>query len=258
MCAGVVAQQNSGTARSCYVARRRSGRSRQRTRWRRESCSGAMGAAGGEASAPVAAAASKRAPGLPPARAKPPSAPTAADEPAASAQPGGDDREAGTADPDEEVDDVDVFNGRPDLAQNTIEELRSRHRQLKQQQKSEVAAAQPKAQTRPGVETNAEPGHRISPPGAYGQRHRFQRGRLWRSKRSVSLENRGSASRVSAKRGALVSASCGQRRCRVRRVSRIAQIERSAICDVQRARILTHTNPIRTCVYFYMYIEQDA
>jgi len=91
-------------------------------------------AAGDAPPASTAAAASKRAPGLPPARAKPSSAPTAADEPAASAQPGSDDREAGTADPDEEVDDVDVFNGRPDLAQNTIEELRSRHRELKQQQ----------------------------------------------------------------------------------------------------------------------------
>ena len=218
-----------------------------------------MEAAAGDApSASTAAAASKRAPGLQPALAQPPSATSAADEPAASDQPGADDREAGTADPDEEVDDVDVFNGRPDLAQNTIEELRSRHRELKQQQKKgEIAAAQPKAQTRPGIETHEEPGHRISPPGAYGQRHRFQRGRLWRSKRSVSLEMQANASRLSTERGALQpqlqkAAPPGER------MSRIAQIERSAICGVHRAHILTHTNPLRRSVCNSMYIEQET
>jgi hypothetical protein len=92
-------------------------------------------AAGDTPLASSAAATSKRAPGLRLACAKPPSVPAAVDEPAASAQPGSDDREAAAADPDEEVDDIDVFNGRPDLAQNTIEELRSRHRELKQQQR---------------------------------------------------------------------------------------------------------------------------
>jgi len=89
-----------------------------------------------EAAAAAATAASSAKPAKPAgAGAAKPAAVAAAIAPAASVQPGAEEPARGGADDGSEAEELSLILGRPNLSQNTIEELRARNRLLKKEQK---------------------------------------------------------------------------------------------------------------------------
>ena len=90
---------------------------------REAAAASATSASSGKPAKPVSAATTKPAPDV------------AALAPAASVQPGTQPVPSGDADGEGEAEELGLVLGRPDLSQNTIEELRAKNRQLKKEQK---------------------------------------------------------------------------------------------------------------------------